>query len=70
MQILDVPFAWVLVDVVFWITNGAVMQMKSRFFFLPCFLYQVRSRIHFPFYISFGKGSPISPRTLNLAVWP
>jgi len=30
MQILDVPFAWVLVDVVFWITNGAVMQMKSR----------------------------------------
>jgi len=33
MQILDVPFAWVLVDVVFWITNGAVMQMKSRFFF-------------------------------------
>jgi len=49
MQILDVPFAWVLVDVVFWITNGAVMQMKSRFFFLPCFLYQVRSRKHFPF---------------------
>ena len=79
MQILDVPFAWVLVDVVFWITNGAVMQMKSGqcwlhkchpFFFLPCFLYQVRSRIHFPFFISFGKGSPISPRTLNLAVWP
>ena len=55
MQILDVPFAWVLVDVVFWITNGTVMQMKSGqcwlhkchpFFFLPYFLYQVEYIFH------------------------
>ena len=74
MHIHDVPFAWVLVDVVSWITNRAVVQMKSGhcwlhkchplFFFFAIF--SLSGRVHF----SFGKGSPISPRTLNLAVWP
>jgi len=56
MHIHDVPFAWVLVDVVSWITNRAVVQMKSGhcwlhkchpfFFFLPYFLYQVEYIFH------------------------
>jgi len=67
MQILDVPFAWVLVDVVFWITNGAVMQMKSGqcwlhkchpFFFFFCHVFFIRYGVEYisPFSFLLAKG--------------
>jgi len=66
MQILDVPFAWVLVDVVFWITNGAVMQMKSgqcwlhkcHPFFFFCHVFFIRYGVEYisPFSFLLAKG--------------